>query len=182
MRGFTVLLVVSLFVIPSVLSAQQQPPIEPGARVRVTAPDCGLEQQAGTLEPSRGDSLVLGTMKCPLSSVTRLDMSRGQRRNTVKGVELGLFVGSVTGGVVGALTYDTESCNWQAICASTVGGGTQRTLIGVGIGAGIGVAAGAIVGALIKIERWEEVPLDPLRVSFAPQREGQIAFRLSVSF
>jgi len=40
---------------------------------------------------------------------------------------------------------------------------------------------GAITGAFIKTDRWEEVPLDRLQVSFAPQRDG-FAVGLSVAF
>jgi hypothetical protein len=41
---------------------------------------------------------------------------------------------------------------------------------------------GGIIGAFIKTDRWEEVPLDRLRVSFAPQRDGRFALGLSVAF
>jgi len=34
----------------------------------------------------------------------------------------------------------------------------------------------------IKIDRWEEVPLDQLRVSFVPQLDGRFGFGLSVRF
>ena len=36
--------------------------------------------------------------------------------------------------------------------------------------------------ASIKTDRWEEVPLDRLRVSFAPQRDARFALGFSVSF
>ena len=52
---------------------------------------------------------------------------------------------------------------------------------GAGLGA-LGAGIGAIVGALIKTDRWEEVPLDRLRVSFVPQRGGRFALGLSVRF
>ncbi len=41
---------------------------------------------------------------------------------------------------------------------------------------------GAMTGSFIKADRWEEVPLDQLRVSFAPERDGRFAFGLSVAF
>ena len=51
----------------------------------------------------------------------------------------------------------------------------------VGIGA-VGAVVGALAGAFTKTDRWEEVPLDRLRVSFVPQRDGGFGVGLSVSF
>jgi hypothetical protein len=41
---------------------------------------------------------------------------------------------------------------------------------------------GAGIGALIKTGGWQEVSLEHLRVSFAPQRDARFALGLSVSF
>jgi hypothetical protein len=42
---------------------------------------------------------------------------------------------------------------------------------------------GVIIGGFIwKTDRWEEVPLDRLRVSFGPQRDGRFGFGASVRF
>jgi hypothetical protein len=38
------------------------------------------------------------------------------------------------------------------------------------------------VGALIKTDRWEEVPLDRLRVSFAPKRDGRFTVGFRIAF
>jgi hypothetical protein len=46
----------------------------------------------------------------------------------------------------------------------------------------MGALVGAGIGALIKTDRWEEVPLDGLRMRFALQRTGALALKLSVSF
>ena len=43
-------------------------------------------------------------------------------------------------------------------------------------------AAGGIVGYFIKTDRWEEIPLERLRVSLAPQRDGGFALGFSVRF
>jgi hypothetical protein len=61
-------------------------------------------------------------------------------------------------------------------------GGKAATIAGTTAVLGIGVGLiGAGIGALLGGERWEEVPLDRLRVSFAPRRDG-FALGLSVSF
>jgi hypothetical protein len=46
----------------------------------------------------------------------------------------------------------------------------------------VGAGVGALIGTAIKTERWQEVPLDRVRVSFGPQRNGRFGFGLSVSF
>jgi len=43
-------------------------------------------------------------------------------------------------------------------------------------------AAGGIVGYFIKTDRWEEIPLERLRVSLTPQRDGGFALGFSVRF
>jgi len=45
-----------------------------------------------------------------------------------------------------------------------------------------GALVGLGIGALLKSERWEEVPLDRLRVNIVPQRDGRFALGLSVAF
>ncbi len=53
-------------------------------------------------------------------------------------------------------------------------------------GAGVGVLVGGLlglgIGALIKTDRWEEVPLDQFRVSLVPQWNGGRALGVAVSF
>ncbi len=50
------------------------------------------------------------------------------------------------------------------------------------LGGVIGAAIGGGIGGSIKTDRWEEVPLDRLGVTLAPQRDGRFAFGLSVAF
>ena len=47
---------------------------------------------------------------------------------------------------------------------------------------GFGGVVGLLGGALIKSERWEEVPLDRLRVNLGPQRDGRWGLGASVRF
>ena len=50
----------------------------------------------------------------------------------------------------------------------------------VAVGA-VGAGIGAGIGALSKTDKWEEVPLDQLRVSIVPRRDG-FALGFSVAF
>ncbi|MFC1639849.1 hypothetical protein ACFL3B_03685 [Gemmatimonadota bacterium] len=163
------------------LSAQQPPPLEPGVRVRLTAPDCGFNKHVGTLEALREDTLVfLGTSSqssdpntCLLASVRRFEVIQGRKSNVGKGIGYGSLVGGVVGSIVGSI--DQASCTGWIIDCDSLPLFWAITL------AVPGVFVGGIVGAFIKTDRWEEVPLDRLRVSFAPRREG-FALGLSLSF
>ncbi len=50
------------------------------------------------------------------------------------------------------------------------------------IGGVLGTAFGGLIGLQIQTDRWEEVPLDRLRVGFAPRQDGSLALGLSVRF
>ncbi len=202
MRHATMLVAVLVFV--PLASATAQVSIRPGARVRVTGHFCQFysncaggypQHRVGSFVAWKADTLVAqsngDTLSVPVDDlVTGLDVSRGWKRHTGEGFGYGLVLGLVAGGFVGALTYEPPPppppCEgW--FCGSGFGpdidlGWVPRMFIGAGIGAGIGAVAGALVGFAIKTEQWEEAPLDRIRVSFAPQRDGRFAFGLSVAF
>ncbi len=46
----------------------------------------------------------------------------------------------------------------------------------------MGGVVGGIIGYFVKTERWEEVPLERLRVSLTPRGDGQVALAFSVNF
>ena len=72
-----------------------QEPLASGSRVRVTAPDCALRGEAATFRALRADTLVLETTECPLASVTRLDVSRGQKSHVLLGAGIGFGAGAL---------------------------------------------------------------------------------------
>ena len=155
---------------PTEIAAQES--LASGSRVRVTAPECGLSGQAATFRALRADTLVLDTTECPLASVTRLDVNRGQKSHALLGAGLGFAAGAV-----GAVVY----------CEVVEKGGCEladddiRLEAALITGAIVG-AAGGLVGYFIKTDRWEEVPLERLRVSFTPQPDGRFALGFSVTF
>ena len=67
---------------------------------------------------------------------------------------------------------DNPCKDYPAACAA--GGAAVVGVTGALVGLGI--------GALSKSERWEDVPLDRLRVSIVPLPDGRLAFGLSVVF
>lgn len=126
------------------------------------------------------DSLVVQLIEpwerlaLPLDSVARLEVYQDRRANTAQGAAAGGVAGFFVGLVVG---MDKKAeCEEQGkwMCGVEGGGWATAGLMG-------GAAVGALVGSLIKTDRWEEVPLDRLRVYIAPHPNG-FAAGLTVRF
>ena len=182
MRHATMLVAVLAFV-PSA-SATAQVSIRPGARVRVTGHFCQFypncvgaqpEHRVGTFVAWKSDTLVVqsngDTLQVALMNVTRLDVYMGRKAQA--------GAGAVVGGlaVVVLLAIAAATCDASFGCP-TAGEAAKPLLIGGAAGAFVG----ALIGAATNTDRWEEVPLDQLRVSFGPQRDGRFGLGLSVRF
>ena len=158
-----------LLLINSVQSLDAQT-VSAGERVRAT-----IEEQSGkltgTLEEWGSDTLYVvpdgasqdvRARAISLSSLSRLEISRGQKSNAGKGALIGGGIGLLLGGgmsIIAGSTVDTEVTSTDYLIFTG--------LVTVG-GAGIG----ALIGSLIKSERWEEFPLDRLRLGIAPRSDG----------
>jgi hypothetical protein len=175
MRAHALLAVLVLAPLTDAMAQDQ--PLQPGQRVRVTAPGLGINRQVATFDGLAGDALVVtadSTMRWPLANVTRLDVHRGRGVSATRWVAMsvgGLALGAGIGWGIGKAI--DESCE-GTFCLDLAQGW------GLGVGAAIGFVAGFTAGALIKTDRWEEVPLDRLRVSVGPQRGGR-GFALGVA-
>jgi len=165
------------------ITAQQAPSIETGSRIRVTAPTVGADKLAGVCVEVDATRLrvqaeeQVSPLTISLADVTRLEVSQGRKSNALKGLGFGALIGGSIGAVLGLLASTGESyenpCEGNApACAA--GGAAAFGVTGALVGLGI--------GALTKSERWEEVPLDRLRVNIVPQRDGRLALGLSVVF
>ncbi len=178
MRHVTLLVVVLAVTPLTHIRAQDSPPVAVGTRVRVTAPTLDIDKYDGTLQAWADDRVTVDTLQVALAQLTRLDVYRGRKSNWGKGALIG---GSVLGAAglglsiawVGNGCEGFDGCNDQE--AAIVAVSTVITFAG-------GALLGAVTGAFIKSDKWEEVPLDQLRVSFVPQRDGRFAFGLSVAF
>lgn len=154
------------------LAAQESPPLTPGARVRVSNRWRGSE--VGTLIALKSDTLVLNVkgqttpLAVPFASVSKLEVSKGQKRSARKGAGRGFLIGACCGILVGAGAGTGSSESEGMFLAIPVLGG------GGGI---IGALIGTFIGA--EADHWEPAPL-PVRVGVAPQRGGGI--RLAASF
>jgi hypothetical protein len=187
MRHLSLCLVAILTFMP-LASATAQVPIRQGARVRVTRlpicpPTCvggPPRQDVVTFVTWSGDTLLAqsngNTIVLPLDAVTKLEVSQGQKSHTGVGAVIGFLVGGAAGAAIGYASYSCEG--W-----SCLGYGPWPSAgVGLAIGGVGGLVAGALIGSAIKTDRWEEVPLDRVRVSLGPQRDGRFGFGASVRF
>jgi hypothetical protein len=154
----------------------QPAPLEPGASVRITAPDCDAQAYKATYEGIRGDTLVASgftTLRCPTAAVTKLELYAGRRSNTWRGAGIGFLAGTAAGFAVWHLAigacYEGAAVN---DCALVLGGG-----IG-GLG---GALVGAVVGAFVKTDRWRRIPPDRFRIQPAVT-PGGFGFTARVGF
>ncbi len=179
MRHTTILVAILAFVPLASATAQEPPPVKVGDRVRVTAPD--LRRREGTVQLLTTDSLVMRPeygaphrLAIPLASVTRLEVTMPPGSRAGKGALIGLGVAGLGGAVlVGA------ACASDQLLKDSAGG---CAILGAVIFGSGGALVGAIIGAMITGTRWEEVPLDRLRLQVAPQRDGRFGFGASVRF
>ncbi len=191
MRAVTLILAVSLLPPCASVQAQERPSVAglarrgllaPGARVRLYASqtaDGRYGRFVGRIVRWVPDSLTLKPeddlpVVVPVASINRLEGSRGRKSNSAEGAGIGLLVGAATGAIIG-LASDTD-CGGFGPC-----GAEEVAALAVVFG-GLGGVIGLIIGASTTTERWVEVPLDRLRVSFAPQRDGRFALGLSMRF
>ncbi len=199
MRHATMLVAILAFVPLASATAQ----VRPGARVRVTGHFCRPfysncvggqpEHRVRTFVVWKSDTLVVqsngDTLSVPVNLVTRLDVSRGRKSfGAGRGGIIGGVVGAASAAIIGAASYEEPEepqpcvlfCLFQDPEFSRTA--ADAAVLGAAFGAVVGYAIGRLLGSAIKTERWQEVPLDRLRVSFGPQRDGRVGLGLPVSF
>ncbi len=124
--------------------------LEPGTRVRVTAPALEPSRVAGDVALLHPDTLVLerGGRRLPIANarIELIEVSQGldRRRGAWRGSILGALVGAGLGVTFGALgAQDLPTGIGTSAALGFFGGG----LVGGGLGAG--------VGAVLAPERWQ---------------------------
>jgi len=154
-------LVTVLAVASSTSIIAQEQALQPGQRVRVTVPSLDLSKHQDTFQRVAGDTLVLSSAGYALPDVTRFDVYAGRKSHLWLGAGIGLLAGAITGAVT-----------WTSIGDCGFVDDSECRFYGSLLFGGVGAVAGGVVGLLIKTDRWEEVPLDRLRLSIAPTRNG----------
>ena len=167
------------------LIAQEPPPLDAGHRVRLTFPcesaDAGLagsEPRAcraeGSLARLIGDTIVLAAGKSEaattsaydLNEVSRVEVSTGTKSHWLTGAAIGFVVGGTVAYLALSSGGSTSTCDQSANQdAISVG---ECIALATAVGGLPGFGLGALVGTFIRSERWQQVPLDRLRVSVGP--------------
>jgi hypothetical protein len=131
---------------PALAQPAREAELPIGQRVRVTlAPT--KERFVATLVATGDDRITLQPLsssekkEIPWADVSKLQVSRGKHRNTLKGVLFGAAAWALTLGLMAAFDTLDES-------------GLGEPLVIGGY-----LATGALVGTLVKTERWGEVPV-----------------------
>lgn len=177
------------------LDAQASPPIAPGTRVRVfiLAPGlpAGKDIKMGTLVALSADTLLLkrvwgqpGLLAVSRASITQLEVSLGQKSNVDKYSVRGLLIGAGAGALLGAVIGNGFMCSGSGFFACP----EKQTGTSMAVGAGVGGVLGFLIGTGIgaakgdEPERWEEVPLEQIRVGVSPQRHDGVMLSASFAF
>ena len=156
------------------IAAQDTLTVAVGERVRVST-ESGATH-VGLLSAMTSGALEVqgpgGSQRLSVASVTRLDVSRGRKSNAGLGALIGFAAGAV-GTVVYCQAVDRGGC---VLFSDDI---TLQLALIHGAGGGL---LGLLVGHSMKTDLWEEVPLERLRVSLAPQRDRRFALGFSVGF
>jgi hypothetical protein len=158
--------------------------LQPGARVRVTAPGIVANRYVGTVLARHGDTLELGgpnaaPVRIPIERIASAEVSRGSSR--ADGAKRGLVWGIPIGLLAGALSDASRksipsSCYGDAACEPDEPSTATQLLIGAAAGA----AWGAGIGALVGRERWDHFDIGA-RSAF-DRRDGRTRFGVAVRF
>jgi hypothetical protein len=159
---------------------------EPGARIRVAARGvvgARPRQLAGVLVRLAADSLVVdtepgGTLALPTTDIEALAVSRGKHGHALAGAGVGFLVGAGVAYAVlssgGSTSPCDETANQDAI-------GSTACLGLAALGGAAAAGLGAVIGGFVRTERWQDVPLERLRVGLRSQG-GRLGLTVVVAF
>ena len=139
-----------------VLAAQQVASLQPGARVRITAPTLDMHRRVGEVAEVTSDTIVVVfepdalPRPIPLAAVTQADVSLG-RGPSVGGGATGAVIGLLGGAALGLLIGEVSQ---SSSCSDCVYGE-----LGAAVGGGSGLILGFIIGVAIPREKWRSISL-----------------------
>ena len=154
--------------------------LQPGARVRVSAPGIVANHYVGTVLSRSGDTLQLGgpnaaPVNVPVNRITSLEISRGKSR--LRGAGRGVLWGTPIGLVVGLASANSlEDCS-DFGCGDASSGERGAYVLASTLG---GALWGAGIGAIVGRERWEHFDVGA-RTSL-DYRDGRTRFGAAVRF
>lgn len=164
---------IALSLLIPIVAGAQDASMAPGTRVRVTAPNLGLERHVATVVETRGDSIVVGrkgrSRTMALSDIPTLEVSTGRKMRVLPYALLGLGVGAIGGYAIGYSSYDGGS--FLSNSRSDEG-----RWVGATLGA-VGLLTGAIAGTVHRGDNWV-----PMRQGIRGSVGGASSGGVSVSF
>lgn len=165
----------SILAIPAAtLRAQEADGLIIGQRVRLWTPSprIGTLTQADSARFTFVSSDSGDTVTVPQRMVRRLEISRGFQRGTLHGARVGSALGMFIGAVVGAATYQRPDCNPNTDFLCLDFGPGFNILGGMAIGIVGGGLTGALIGSQTRVERWDRVSSERLRMLVQPGGNG----------
>ena len=149
--------------------------VSPGDRVRVhfteyqlvmvgntARRDSQTVELIGVLDRLQADSMYVepghseGSSAIPLADVSAIEVSRGSKNNTLKGMAIGTGIGFGAGFLTGVMICSGGKCEAT--------GGEAGLVLGA-IGAGVGLLIGTAIGVGSSGDLWEDIPLSDLQVT-----------------
>ena len=191
MKRTTILLFCALFTLGLVFDtiAQEKTKFSSGTRIRVWTAEFSGKRMTGTVLSSVGEIITLTVkgqsdpLMVPVTSINRLEVTKGKKSKIVTGAVVGLFAGASLGAIVGYFgTCSTDQQRQACELDSYSVGETKaaNAVIGAGVLGGLGLLLGTVIGAVIKVDRWEEVPLN--QIGTGPIHLNKSGLVLSVSY
>ncbi len=137
--------------------------IEVGSRVRVTAPAIYEGRLVGHVIAFIPDTLLIEQKlftrwKVPEADIELIEVSLERKSRAGTGALIG--AGTIAAAGVGTALVGCADSDCTLFFYAALG----ATLVGAGIG--------ALIGSQIRVDRWEEVPLDRISVSLRPRGGG----------
>lgn len=146
------LLMCMLFLFIQVEAEAQVNGLSKGDRVKVTIKGKSHERYIGYVVEQSSFAILLRhnktNMSLPLNSIESIYVKRGDKRRT----GLGIGIGLVSGGIIGAL--HTKKPNYEEDLFAGL-----DNFVKVSGGAVIGSLTGALIGSMFKTKRWLPIPI-----------------------
>ncbi len=145
-----------LLLVSASAGAGQLATLEPGSRVRITAPIYGIEDAVGTVEDTPAGALIVGFESLPppqgatawtlrTTNITDLDVSVDQRRYGFKGFGIGFVSGILIGAAAGLLAGRGQDDDFES---------DYKVVPLAGAFALAGAAAGLVIGSMRRDDVW----------------------------
>jgi len=192
MKRITILLFGALLTLGLVFDtiAQEKTKFSPGTRIRVWTAKFSGKRMTGTVLSSVGDTITLtvkgqtNPLMVPVTSINRLEVTKGKKSKIVTGAVVGLFAGASLGAIVGYFgTCSTDQQRQTCELDGSVGETKAATaVISAGVLGGLGLLLGTVIGVAIKVDRWEEVPLNQIGTGPRPQNKSGLVLSVSYNF